>query len=93
MPPTLIGSVVQEPSLPTLSTPLLFSTEKRNVEFPLILPEVYFKTMKEFEETFKDPEYADKVRPDEYVCFDRDKTEVILGYEFPIFEDGKVVAQ
>jgi hypothetical protein len=57
------------------------------------MSDAYVRDFKTFEEAFKDPEYAEKIRPDELACFDVDNIQMTIGYDYWIVENGRPVTE
>lgn len=51
----------------------------------------WVRKYEDFEAAFLDPEYQEKIRPDELNLIDMDTIAVTVGVEFVAIDDGKVV--
>lgn len=47
----------------------------------------------DFENAFLDPEYQERIRPDELKLIDMDTIAVTVGVEYVAIDDGKVVQE
>jgi len=55
------------------------------------ISDFYVRSLDDFENAFKDPEYLEKIRPDELKTADVDSTIITIGYDYVLIEDGKAV--
>jgi hypothetical protein len=55
------------------------------------MSDAYVKDFETFEQAFKDPEYAEKIRPDELALFDVENIQMTIGYDYWVVENGKPV--
>lgn len=51
----------------------------------------YVRKYEDFENAFLDPEYMEKIRPDELRLIDMDSIGVTVGVEYVVIDDGRVV--
>ena len=51
----------------------------------------YVRKYEDFENAFLDPEYQEKIRPDELKLVDMDTIRVTIGVEYTMIEQGKLV--
>lgn len=57
------------------------------------ISDAYVKDWKTFEDAFKDPEYAEKIRPDELAFIDTENIQMTIGYDYWVVEKGKPVTE
>ena len=57
------------------------------------LSDAYVKDFKTFEDAFKDPEYLEKIRPDELAFIDVENLQMTIGYDYNVVEGGNKVTQ
>jgi hypothetical protein len=57
------------------------------------ISDAYVKDFKTFEDAFKDPEYAEKIRPDELAFIDVENIQMTIGYDYWVVENGKPVTK
>lgn len=57
------------------------------------ITDAYVKDFKTFEDAFKDPEYLEKIRPDELAFIDVENIQMTIGYDYYCIQDGKPVAE
>lgn len=57
------------------------------------ISDAYVKDFKIFEDAFKDPEYAEKIRPDELAFIDVENIQMTIGYDYWVVENGKPVTE
>ena len=57
------------------------------------ISDAYVKDWKTFEDAFKDPEYAEKIRPDELAFIDTENIQMTIGYDYWVVEGGKPVTE
>ena len=55
------------------------------------LADFYVHKYEDFENAFKDPEYLQKVNPDESKFVDMDSLVVTIGYDHIVIENGDIV--
>jgi len=51
----------------------------------------YVRSYEDFEKAFEDPEYMEKIRPDELKLIDMDSIGVTIGAEYVMIDDSKLV--
>jgi len=51
----------------------------------------YVHRYQDFENAFLDPEYLEKIRPDELKLVDMDSIRVTIGVEYVVIDQGKLV--
>ncbi|KAM0332031.1 hypothetical protein ACHAQA_002299 [Verticillium albo-atrum] len=56
------------------------------------MSDAYVKDFKTFEDAFRDPEYMEKIRPDELAFIDVENLQMTIGYDWSVVQDGKRVA-
>ncbi len=57
------------------------------------MSDAYVKDFKTFQDAFKDPEYLEKIRPDELAFIDVDNLQMTIGYDWGVVENGKKVTE
>lgn len=57
------------------------------------ISDAYVKDFATFQEAFKDPEYLEKIRPDELAFIDVENIQMTIGYDWGVIENGKVVTE
>lgn len=57
------------------------------------MSDAYVKDFKTFEDAFKDPEYLEKIRPDELAFIDVENLQMTIGYDYVVVENGKIVTE
>jgi len=57
------------------------------------ISDAYVKDFKTFEDAFTDPEYLEKIRPDELAFIDVDNLQMTIGYDFGVVERGSKVTE
>ena len=57
------------------------------------ISDAYVKDFKTFEDAFKDPEYAEKIRPDELAFIDVQNIQMTIGFDYWVVEDGRPVIE
>ena len=55
--------------------------------------DAYVRDFKTFEDAFKDPEYLEKIRPDELAFIDVDSLQMVIGQNYEVIRDGELVTQ
>lgn len=55
--------------------------------------DAYVKDFKTFEDAFKDPEYLEKIRPDELAFIDVEKLQMTIGYNYEVLRGGELVKE
>jgi hypothetical protein len=55
--------------------------------------EFWVRKYEDFEAAFLDPEYQEKIRPDELKLIDMDSVVMTVGVEFVGIEDGKIAGE
>jgi len=55
------------------------------------IADFYVRKFEDFEEAFKDPEYLEKIYPDELKLVDFDTLILTVGYDYVVVEDSKKV--
>lgn len=55
------------------------------------ISDAYVRDFAEFQEAFQDPEYIEKIQPDELAFIDVENIQMTIGYDFQVIEDGKPV--
>lgn len=55
------------------------------------ISDAYVHDFKTFQDAFKDPEYMEKIRPDELAFIDVDSLQMTIGYNYAVVEGGKPV--
>ncbi|KAL9949326.1 hypothetical protein ACHAQF_005400 [Verticillium nonalfalfae] len=53
------------------------------------MSDAYVKDFKTFEDAFRDPEYLQKIRPDELAFIDVENLQMTIGYDWLVVENGK----
>ena len=53
----------------------------------------WVRDYKDFEAAFLDPEYQEKIRPDELKFIDMDSIVVTVGVEYIVVDDGKALEE
>lgn len=51
----------------------------------------YVRKYEDFENAFLDPEYMEKIRPDELRLIDMERIGVTVGVEYVVINEGKLV--
>lgn len=57
------------------------------------ITDAYVRDFKEFEDAFKDPEYLEKIRPDELAFIDVESLQMTIGYNYEVIKGGEVVKE
>lgn len=57
------------------------------------ISDAYVKDFKTFEDAFKDPEYMEKIRPDELAFIDVENLQMTIGQDWGVVENGKKVTE
>lgn len=57
------------------------------------LTDAYVHDFKTFEDAFKDPEYLEKIRPDELAFLDVDSLVMTIGYNYEVIKGGESVKE
>ena len=57
------------------------------------ISDAYVKDFATFEDAFKDPEYSEKIRPDELAFIDVENIQMTIGYDYWVVENGKPVTE
>ena len=57
------------------------------------ISDAYVKDFQTFQDAFKDPEYAEKIRPDELAFIDVENIQMTIGYDYWVVENGEPVTQ
>ena len=57
------------------------------------ISDAYVKDFATFQDAFKDPEYFEKVRPDELAFIDVENIQMTIGYDYWIIENEKPVTE
>jgi hypothetical protein len=57
------------------------------------LTDAYVHDFKTFEDAFKDPEYLEKIRPDELAFIDVDSLVMTIGYNYEVLKGGERVTE
>jgi hypothetical protein len=57
------------------------------------ISDAYVKDFKTFEDAFKDPEYLEKIRPDELAFIDVGNLQMTIGYDYGVVEHGAKVTE
>lgn len=55
------------------------------------ISDAYVRDFVEFQEAFKDPEYIEKIQPDELAFIDVENIQMTIGYDYQVIENGKPV--
>lgn len=57
------------------------------------ISDAYVKDFETFQDAFKDPEYLEKIRPDELAFIDVENIQMTIGYDYGVVEKGKPVTK
>lgn len=57
------------------------------------MSDAYVHDFKTFQDAFKDPEYLEKIRPDELAFIDVENLQMTIGYDYVVVEKGKKVTE
>jgi len=57
------------------------------------MTDAYVEDFKTFEDAFKDPEYLEKIRPDELAFIDVASLQMTIGYNYEVLKGGEVVKE
>ncbi|KXJ87838.1 EthD domain-domain-containing protein [Microdochium bolleyi] len=57
------------------------------------ISDAYVRDFVAFQEAFKDPEYTDKIQPDELAFIDVENLQMTIGYDYWVLENGKPVTE
>lgn len=57
------------------------------------MSDAYVHDFKTFQDAFKDPEYLEKIRPDELAFIDVENLQMTIGYDYVVVENGKKVTE
>ncbi|KAF7562874.1 hypothetical protein G7046_g1228 [Stylonectria norvegica] len=57
------------------------------------ISDAYVKDFAAFQDAFKDPEYIEKIQPDELAFIDVENIQMTLGYDYGVLENGKPVTK
>ena len=55
--------------------------------------DAYVKDFATLQDAFKDPEYTDKIQPDELRFIDTENVQMTIGYDYWVVENGKPVTE
>ena len=55
------------------------------------MTDAYVTSFEAFMDAFKDPEYLEKIRPDELALFDVDNLQMTIGYDYQLIIKGEEV--